>query len=41
MSLLESYQCSEKYWNPDFSKVNEEQVEYLFQGKIKVIEKVF
>ena len=40
MSLLESYQYAEKYWNPDFTQVDESKTEYLFQGKTKILEKI-
>ena len=29
---------SENYWNPDFSKIKKDRNEYLFQGKVKVLE---
>lgn len=29
-----------KYWNPNFSKIEEDANEYLVQGKVKVLEKI-
>lgn len=40
MNILEMYERAKKYWNPDFSEIDESKTEYLFQGKIKVLEKI-
>lgn len=40
MNILEAYKQAEKYWNPDFSEVDESKTEYLFQGKLKILEKL-
>ena len=33
--------CADEYWNPKFeNEVQEEKAEYLFQGKVKILEKV-
>ena len=36
----EMYNSSYRYWNPKFRNVPEECLEYLIQGKVKVLEKV-
>lgn len=33
-----SLRASENYWNPDFSKIKKDRNEYLFQGKLKIID---
>lgn len=39
LTLSEMYEQSERYWNPDFSiEESNERVEYLFQGKAKILE---
>lgn len=41
LDAIESYQASEKYWNPVFSTQGEEErAEFLFQGKVKILEKI-
>ena len=33
--------CADMYWNPKFeNQIQEEKAEYLFQGKVKILEKV-
>jgi len=40
MNILEMYEIAKKYWNPDFSDIDDSKTEYLFKGKIKVLEKI-
>lgn len=41
MSFIERYKASEKYWNPVFkTDKDEREAEYLFQGKLKIIEEI-
>ena len=38
-TMEEMYESSERYWNPDLSyNVANERAEYLFQGKVKILE---
>lgn len=39
LSFKESLDAAHRYWNPDFSNVNDDGVEYLFKGKLKILEK--
>ena len=40
-TLEEMYNQAEKYWNPNFEQEHSlEQVEYLFQGKVKILERI-
>lgn len=39
-SYEKTFNESYKYWNPDFSKIEEDRNEYLVQGKVKVLEKI-
>lgn len=38
--IIEAYEQAKKYWNPDYNNLDEERVEYLFNGKVKVLEKI-
>ena len=40
LTAKEMYQVSSKYWNPVFSEDDLCKAEYLFQGKVKVLEKI-
>ena len=41
LNAIESYEFSKKYWNPIFgTEEQEEKAEYLFQGKVKILERV-
>ena len=40
LTVKEMYEKSFKYWNPSFSEEDLCKAEYLFQGKVKVLEKV-
>lgn len=41
LSPIESYVFSKKYWDPTFeTEEQEKKVEYLFQGKVKILEKL-
>ena len=40
LTAKEMYQVSSKYWNPVFSEEDLCKAEYLFQGKVKVLEKI-
>ena len=40
MNIIESYEQAKKYWNPDFSNIDESKTEYLFQGKLKILKKL-
>ena len=40
LTAKEMYQASSKYWNPVFSEDDLCKAEYLFQGKVKVLEKI-
>lgn len=40
LTAKEMYEESSKYWNPVFSEEDLCKVEYLFQGKVKVLEKI-
>ena len=41
LNMLESFEDAKNYWNPIFkTEEEEEKAEYLFQGKVKIIEKV-
>ena len=35
-----SIRASDNYWNPNFSKIKGDRNEYLFQGKIKILESI-
>lgn len=39
-SYSECLDASFDYWNPDLSKISEESVEYLFQGTLKILNRV-
>lgn len=39
-SIIQMYEQAKEYWNPDLTKVDESKNEYLFQGKLKVLEKI-
>ena len=38
MDIEETYEQSKKYWNPNFNEIDNDKYEYLFKGKIKVLE---
>lgn len=40
LTAREMYEESSKYWNPVFSEEDLCKAEYLFQGKVKVLEKI-
>ena len=40
LTTKEMYNVSSKYWNPVFNEDDLCKVEYLFQGKVKVLEKI-
>ena len=40
MSILQIYENAKKYWNPDFSVIDERKIEYLFDGKVKILQKI-
>ena len=41
LDIEESMQAAEKYWNPIFTTEEEEnKAEFLFQGKVKILEKI-
>ncbi len=40
LTAKEMYEESSKYWNPVFSEEDLCKAEYLFQGKVKVLEKI-
>ena len=40
LTAKEMYEASSAYWNPVFSKEDLCKAEYLFQGKVKVLEKI-
>lgn len=40
LTAKEMYEASSKYWNPVFSEDDLCKAEYLFQGKVKVLEKI-
>jgi len=41
LTVKEMYDDSERYWNPAFkTNKDEREAEYLFQGKVKIIEKI-
>lgn len=40
MSIMNTFIQTQKYWDADFSNIEEKETEYLFVGKIKVLEKV-
>ncbi len=40
LSYNETLEQAHEYWNPDISKCEEETIEYLVKGKIKVLKKV-
>lgn len=40
LTAKEMYQVSSKYWNPVFSEDDLCKAEYLFQGKVKVLEEI-
>ena len=41
LNIEESIQASERYWNPIFTTEEEEnKAEFLFQGKVKILEKI-
>lgn len=41
LTFDEMYEQAKEYWHPDFSKMTDEsRIEYLFQGKMKVLTKV-
>lgn len=40
MSYVESLEMAHEYWNPNLDDVSIENIEYLIQGKIKVLKKV-
>lgn len=40
LTTKEMYNVSSKYWNPVFNEDNLCKAEYLFQGKVKVLEKI-
>lgn len=41
LTVLEMYEAAQKYWNPIFeTKQQKNSVEYLFQGKVKILEKI-
>ena len=40
LTTKEMYEVSSIYWNPVFRKDDLEKAEYLFQGKVKVLEKI-
>lgn len=40
MSIMDTFIQAQKYWDADFSNIEEKETEYLFVGKIKVLEKV-
>jgi c-di-AMP phosphodiesterase-like protein len=39
-SINTMFEQAKKYWEADFSNISDDQSEYLFQGKIKVLEKI-
>ena len=40
LTTKEMYEASSKYWNPEFKEEDLCKAEYLFQGKIKVLDKI-
>lgn len=41
LNVKEMYDSSEYYWNPIFkNELEERHTEYLFQGKLKILEKI-
>lgn len=40
LTAKEMYEASSAYWNPVFSEEDLCKAEYLFQGKVKVLEKI-
>lgn len=40
MSTMNTFIQAQKYWDADFNNIEEKETEYLFVGKIKVLEKV-
>lgn len=39
-SIREAYKVSNRYWFPDLEHINNENVEYLFQGRAKILKKI-
>lgn len=39
MNIIDSIKCAYNYWNPNFKNIDDNKTEYLFQGKLKVLEK--
>ncbi len=40
MSILQIYENAKKYWDPDFSVIDEKKIEYLFDGRVKILQKI-
>lgn len=40
MSIMNTFIQAQKYWDANFNNIEEKETEYLFVGKIKVLEKV-
>ena len=40
LSINDAYALSDKYWNPDLEHINNDTVEYLFQGHAKILRRI-
>lgn len=39
-NIIESYEKAKEYWNPNFKLIPNDRTEYLFNGKVKILEQI-